>query len=178
MQFIDKPGSVVDDHLSRYTIAGILKRVAMSRRIAAVCSSPCSRQGLPPPHVTMRRCELLPRDLMRAVYTAATWSLPLTRSLLSPLPRTFFANYLFAKKVRGGIVSVALSLGSPPAVANGCRILCCPDFPLAPKRKRSSNELLSVLYQILVGMTGLEPAASRPPAVRATNCATSRCVKT
>lgn len=26
----------------------------------------------------------------------------------------------------------------------------------------------------MVGMTGLEPAASPPPAVRATNCATSR----
>jgi hypothetical protein len=27
---------------------------------------------------------------------------------------------------------------------------------------------------LLVGVTGLEPATSRPPAVRATNCATPR----
>ena len=27
----------------------------------------------------------------------------------------------------------------------------------------------------MVGVTGLEPATSRPPAVRATNCATPRC---
>ena len=31
---------------------------------------------------------------------------------------------------RGGIVSVALSLGSPPVAVSNCRVLCCPDFPL------------------------------------------------
>ncbi len=32
---------------------------------------------------------------------------------------------------QGGIVSVALSLGSPPVAASNCRVLCCPDFPPA-----------------------------------------------
>ena len=29
---------------------------------------------------------------------------------------------------------MALSLGSPPAAVSGCRILCCPDFPLVSGR--------------------------------------------
>ena len=32
---------------------------------------------------------------------------------------------------------MALSLGSPPAAVSGCRILCCPDFPLALFRERA-----------------------------------------
>jgi len=31
--------------------------------------------------------------------------------------------------VRGGFVSVALSLGSPPVAVSDCHSLCCPDFP-------------------------------------------------
>ena len=64
---------------------------------------PCSRQGLPLPHVTMRDCGLLPHS---------------------------FHPYLFnAEASLGGIVSVALSLGSLPAAVSGCRSLRCPDFP-------------------------------------------------
>lgn len=79
--------------------------------------SPCSRQGLPPPHVTMRRCGLLHRSF-------------------HPYPFT------------GGIVSVALSLGLPPAAVSGYRILRCPDFPLVPYagNERSSNQLPFQLY--------------------------------
>ncbi len=54
--------------------------------------------------------------------------------LVSPLPT----------KV-GGFVSVALSLELPPVVVNNCHALCCPDFPLAPKRQRSPNELPSFI---------------------------------
>ncbi len=48
-----------------------------------------------------------------------------------------------AHLLRGGFVSVALSLGLPPVAVSDCRILCCPDFPLAPMCKRSSSELPS-----------------------------------
>ena len=70
----------------------------------------------------------------------------------------------------GGIVSVALSLGSPPAAVSGCRILCCPDFPLA--FLHASDHLIDcspyyIKYSV-VGMTRLELATPRPPDVCAT----------
>ena len=60
-----------------------------------------------------------------ACYHALLWSLT---PLLSPLPSKL-----------GGFVSVALSLGLPPAAVSGCYVLRCPDFPLAPKGERLSN---------------------------------------
>ena len=53
--------------------------------------------------------------------------------LLRMLPCVAVSSYLTPftlTPLRGGIVSVALSLGSPPAAVSGCRILYCPDFPL------------------------------------------------
>ena len=41
-------------------------------------------------------------------------------------------------------------------------------------QKKTENQILSLLR--LVGITGLEPATSRPPDVCATNCAKSRSV--
>ncbi len=64
---------------------------------------PCSRQGLPSVRVTVHRCGLLPHSFHPCRFDAEA----------SP----------------GGIVSVALSLGSPPAAVSGCPSLCCPDFP-------------------------------------------------
>src|SRR5438270_869782 len=61
--------------------------------------SPCSRQGLPFCRVTPANCGLLPRSF-------------------HPYPLK-----------RGGFVSVALSLGSPPVAVSDCHSLCCPDFP-------------------------------------------------
>lgn len=43
--------------------------------------------------------------------------------LFSPLPSQQ------PKRMRGGIVSVALSLGLPPVAVSDCPSLCCPDFP-------------------------------------------------
>src|SRR5687768_13999112 len=66
--------------------------------------SPCSRQGLPFCDVTGANCRLLPYS---------------------------FHPYPFYRSIRGGIVSVALSLGFPPVAVSNCLSLCCPDFPLA-----------------------------------------------
>ena len=44
-----------------------------------------------------------------------------------------------AISLRGGFVSVALSLGLPPAAVSGCRILHCPDFPLAYASDRPTS---------------------------------------
>jgi hypothetical protein len=43
--------------------------------------------------------------------------------LFSPFPSS-------AKAIKGGFVSVALSLGFPPVAVSNCHSLCCPDFPL------------------------------------------------
>ena len=112
-----------------------------------------------------------------------------------PTPFTLTINDLNGHT--GGIVSVALSLELPPVAVSNCRVLCCPDFPpvlntgdcsincrfLLYPTCRNINWILTVLLVAikkppfegyLVGMTRLELATSRPPAVRATNCATSR----
>ena len=57
------------------------------------------------------------------------------------LPRSFHPYLL-----TGGIVSVALSLGSPPAAVSGCRILRCPDFPLA---LRASDYPIDCLFNYI-----------------------------
>ena len=70
--------------------------------------------------------------------------------LISPLPRVTIEQigyHLIALFLRGGIVSVALSLGLPPVAVSDCRILCCPDFPLA-KSKRSSSGMPTYNYSM------------------------------
>ena len=44
------------------------------------------------------------------------------------------------------------------------------------KKKKTKNRLILSLFRS-VGITGLEPATSRPPDVCATNCAKSRSLK-
>jgi len=61
-QFADKPGSVVDDHLSSLTVTDKIERIAACGRTALICRPPCSRQGLPSSPVTRRRCGLLPHS--------------------------------------------------------------------------------------------------------------------
>jgi hypothetical protein len=41
----------------------------------------------------------------------------------------------------GGIVSVALSLGSPPVAVSDCPSLCCPDFPRAYRKFTNSRRM-------------------------------------
>ena len=57
-------------------------------------------------------------------------------SYLTPFTLTF--TRLAART--GGIVSVALSLGSPPVAVSNCRILCCPDFPPTYKRQAITQQ--------------------------------------
>lgn len=52
----------------------------------------------------------------------------LTPHLLRAIHKSHY-GLLLPEKVRGGIVSVALSLGSPPVAASNYPSLCCPDFP-------------------------------------------------
>lgn len=50
-------------------------------------------------------------------------------STTSPQPTAGSYPAHFTLTPRGGIVSVALSLGSPPVAISNCLVLCCPDFP-------------------------------------------------
>ena len=44
---------------------------------------------------------------------------------------------------------MALSLGSPPVAVSDCRVLCCPDFPLASERQAAVQQTAySLLYPI------------------------------
>ena len=43
---------------------------------------------------------------------------------------------------------MALSLGFPPVAVSNCLALCCPDFPLGLKPKRSSSNLTGVVYRV------------------------------
>ena len=70
--------------------------------------------------------------------------------LLHMSPYVAVSSYLtrFTLTPKGGLVSVALSLELPPVAVNDCRALCCPDFPLTNKSKRSSNELPRLKYTL------------------------------
>lgn len=48
-------------------------------------------------------------------------------------PWNAVSSYLtrFTFSLAGSFVSVALSLRSPSVAVSDCRVLCCPDFPLA-----------------------------------------------
>ena len=107
-----KPGFVEDDHLSSYTIADLVKRVSTSER-------------------TTLYADLLAADRVYLLHMSpydAVGSYPTLFTLTSLLQSSF---HQIAQHSRGGTVSVALSLGLPPVAVSDCRILCCPDFPLA-----------------------------------------------
>jgi hypothetical protein len=98
-----KPDSVVDDHLSRTAVANGLKRLVRQSAQAAPlagCFGSLAADG---------------------VY------------LSSPSPASTVSFYLtlftLTSPKRGGIVSVALSLESPPVAVSNRPALCCPDFP-------------------------------------------------
>ncbi len=44
--------------------------------------------------------------------------------------------------MHSGIVSVALSLGSPPVAVGNCLVLCCPDFPLVASGAPSDHSVV------------------------------------
>ncbi len=111
-QPIDKPGSVVDDHLSSLQIALQIERLAIATSGSLI------------------RGYLLAADrvYLRGMSPCSAVSSYLTPFTLTPLLERYCARVLV---LRSGIVSVALSLGLPPVAVSDCRILCCPDFPLA-----------------------------------------------
>jgi len=89
---------------------------------------------------------------------------PAVSSYLTPFTLTASAS------TGGGIVSVALSLGSPPVVVNDCPTLCCPDFPPHAsyaitrwRKRRGAIAQLSDKYQCsVVGMRNAILTVSLP----------------
>ena len=62
---------------------------------------------------------------------------------------TLLVSSLPLSEDEGGLVSVALSLESPPVAVSDCPSLCCPDFPRMPYRhSRSADNLASLNYII------------------------------
>ena len=105
----DKPGSVVGNHSSGTAVTGSLKRPTRKRR-------------------GQRHC--LP------IWSCSRWGLP-SRSVLPPARCALtapFHPYLAGLATRpGGILSVALSVGSRPPGITWHLALWSPDFP--PRRK-------------------------------------------
>lgn len=90
--------------------------------------SPCSRQGLPPMHVTMHDCELLPHSFhpYQTHFTRNSHS----SFNIYQMKTGKLLNGKCVQSTPGGIVSVALSLGLPPVAVSNCHSLRSPDFPL------------------------------------------------
>ncbi len=70
-------------------------------------------------------------------------ALPVARQAGGLLPRHFTLTPL----ARGGIFSVALSLGSPPVAVSDLPALRCPDFPLRSSSGRPAPSVLSRLLK-------------------------------
>ena len=93
----------------------------MDRRRVPVLDPPCSRQGLPPPHVAVSRCALLPHSFHLFRFTPVV-------SFLWHFPY----NYL-----RSPLATVVA--------------LCCPDFPLVTRlfethHQRPFSDLALLFY--------------------------------
>jgi len=99
-QFIDKPGSVVDDHLSSQAVACLIKRISACGRAALYAS-------------------LLATDRVY-LRTMSPWH----------AVSSYLTRFIFSLLAEGSLVSVALSLGLPPVAVSDCHALYCPDFPL------------------------------------------------
>ena len=111
----DKPGSVVDSHSSRPRIAARLKQPTRRHRGPRhrLPIWPCSRWGLP--------CRSVAGLAVRSYRT------------VSPLPDP--------SRAIGGLLSVALSVGSRRPGVTWHRALWSPDFPRHPKMTRLSGRL-------------------------------------
>ncbi len=111
----DKPGSVVDSHSSRRTVAGTLEQPTRTRRGPRheVPIWSCSRWGLP--------CRPVARLAVRSYRT------------ISPLPRAS------CETVRR-YLSVALSVGSRRPGVTWHRALWSPDFPRHPLHRSGLDD--------------------------------------
>jgi len=103
-----KPGSVVDNHSSRRIVTDTLERPTRTRRGPRheVPIWPCSRWGLP--------CRSVAGLAVRSYRT------------VSPLPVPWHSEECWAI---GGLLSVALSVGSRRPGVTWHRALWSPDFP-------------------------------------------------
>jgi hypothetical protein len=155
-QIICKPGFGSScDVLVIYLVCGLLHRSSgfcdkPSAGNLGEDISPCSRQGLPPPHVTVHGCGLLPHSFHPYPHTTApnlcqrASSLHqivdlLLRQNLARLSQCINIHFLRTSQVfpctrllqrrEGGFVSVALSLRLPSVAVSNCPSLRCPDFP-------------------------------------------------
>ncbi len=119
-ELADKPDSVVDSHSSRRRVTAALKQPTRERRGPRQCSPiwSCSEWGLPAVDCYQRRGALLPHPFTLTVATAmnSLWRL-------------------------GGLLSVALAVGSRPPGVTWHSALWSPDFPPCPKAQRLSSKL-------------------------------------
>ena len=104
----------------------------MDRRRVPVLDPPCSRQGLPPPHVAVSRCALLPHSFHLFRFTPVV-------SFLWHFPY----NYL-----RSPLATVVA--------------LCCPDFPLVTRlfethHQRPFSDLALLFYHFSKNFSRILP---------------------
>ena len=126
-QFICKPGFVEDDHLSSPTIAHRIERVATNGRIAL-------------------NVDLLAAGRVYLLHMSpydAVGSYPTHFTLTSPALTSCEATPL-----RGGFVSVALSLGLLPVAVNNCHYPILPGLSSWFLGKRPSSELPKGYYTL------------------------------
>ena len=135
----DKPGSVVDSHSSRRIVADTLKQPTRTRRGPRhkVSIWSCSRWGLP--------CRSVTGLAVRSCRT------------LSPLPDPRIP-FLVSAAI-GGLLSVALSVGSRRPGVTWHRALWSPDFPRGTEAPRDcladSARHILVATAPTVGKSGL-----------------------
>lgn len=145
-----KPGSVVSSHSSRSCVAAGLERPTRERR-GPRHGSPirsCSRWGLP--------CRSVARLAVRSYRT------------VSPLPDPVTPS---AQPAIGGLLSVALSVGSRRPGVTWHPALWSPDFPRHPLRRRGclagsraqSNRLQRAACAALSAGAATTTPAQRPP---------------
>jgi len=113
----DKPGSVVDNHSSGTAVTGGLKQPTRKRRGPRHCFP---------------------------IWSCSRWGLP-CRSVLPParcaLTAPFHPYLLHVETIRGGIFSVALSVGSRPPGITWHPALWSPDFPPYASPKAGTGRL-------------------------------------
>ena len=120
----DKPGSVEGNHSSRAPVAGCLQRPTRAQRGPRLRAPiwPCSGRGLP----SRRRC----------------------RRTRCALTAPFHPCRRHRESAGGGLLSVALSVGSRPPGVTWHPVLWSPDFPLRRMTQRLPGRLAWPPYHV------------------------------
>ena len=120
----DKPGSVEGNHSSRALVAGCLQRPTRAQRGPRLRAPiwPCSGRGLP----SRRRC----------------------RRTRCALTAPFHPCRRHRESAGGGLLSVALSVGSRPPGVTWHPVLWSPDFPLRRMTQRLPSRLAWPPYHV------------------------------